>query len=119
MLDAIKKLQDELKKHYNTISDAEEKLSEVLLTAHAATADGQRRLNDIQHKIIDAVNNPSLSLDTPAGEEAFLRFLRGQVKDIGDVVNSGDLTAEDQASIDAYAARYVEYKETYRAEGAQ
>jgi carbonic anhydrase/acetyltransferase-like protein (isoleucine patch superfamily) len=26
------------------------------------------------------------------------------------------LTAEDQASIDNYAARYVEYKETYRAE---
>jgi carbonic anhydrase/acetyltransferase-like protein (isoleucine patch superfamily) len=26
------------------------------------------------------------------------------------------LTAEDQASIDGYAARYVEYKETYRAE---
>jgi hypothetical protein len=95
--DAVKKLQDELKNRYSAISDAEEKLSEVLLTAHATTADGQQRLNDIQHTIIDAVNNPSLSLDTPAGEEAFLRFLRGQVKDIGDVVNSGDLTAEDQA----------------------
>ena len=95
--DAVKKLQGELKNRYSTISDAEEKLSEVLLNAHAATADGQRRLNDIQHKIIDAINNPSLSLETPAGEEAFLRFLRGQVKDIGDVVNSGDLTAEDQA----------------------
>ena len=95
--DAVKKLQDELKNRYSTISDAEEKLSEVLLTAHAANADGQQRLNDIQHKIIDAINNPSLSLETPAGEEAFLRFLRGQVKDIGDVVNSGDLIAEDQA----------------------
>ena len=29
------------------------------------------------------------------------------------------LTEEDQASIDAYAARYVEYKETYKAEGAK
>ncbi|MBV8863484.1 MAG: DUF4226 domain-containing protein [Mycobacterium sp.] len=95
--DAVKKLQGELKNRYSIISDAEEKLSEVLLNAHATTADGQQRLNDIQHKIIDAVNNPSLSLDTPAGEEAFLRFLRGQVKDIGEVVNSGDLTAEDQA----------------------
>jgi len=95
--DAVKKLQDDLKNHYSTISDAEEKLSEVLLNAHAANADGQQRLNDIQHKIIDAINNPSLSLQTPAGEEAFLRFLRGQVKDIGGVVNSGDLTAEDQA----------------------
>lgn len=95
--DAVKKLQDELKNRYSTIGDAEEKLSEVLLNAHAANADGQQRLNGIQHKIIDAINNPSLSLETPAGEEAFLRFLRGQVKDIGDVVNSGDLTADDQA----------------------
>ena len=96
--DAVKKLQDELKNRYSTLSDAEEKLSEVLLTAHAATAAGQARLNDIQHTIVDAVNTPSLSLDTPAGEEAFLRFLRGQMKNIGDVVNSGDLTAEDQAA---------------------
>jgi gamma-carbonic anhydrase len=29
------------------------------------------------------------------------------------------LTAEDLASIDAYTRRYVEYKETYRSEGAQ
>jgi carbonic anhydrase/acetyltransferase-like protein (isoleucine patch superfamily) len=29
------------------------------------------------------------------------------------------LTAEDLASIDAYTRRYVEYKETYRAEAAQ
>jgi carbonic anhydrase/acetyltransferase-like protein (isoleucine patch superfamily) len=29
------------------------------------------------------------------------------------------LTAKDLASIDAYSRRYVEYKETYRAEGAQ
>jgi hypothetical protein len=97
--DAVKKLQDELKNRYTTLSDAEEKLSEVLLTAHAATAAGQARLNDIQHTIVDAVNTPSLSLDTPAGEEAFLRFLRGQLKNIGDVVNSGDLTAEDQAAV--------------------
>jgi Domain of unknown function (DUF4226) len=103
--DAVRKLQDDLKNRYSAISDAEEKLSEVLLSAHATTAEGQQRLNDIQHKIIDAVNNPSLSLDTPAGEQAFLRFLRGQVKDIGDVVNSGDLTAEDQAKAARALAR--------------
>jgi hypothetical protein len=96
--DAVKKLQGELKDRYSTISAAEEKLSEVLLNAHATNADGQQRLGAIQHKIVDAVNDPALALDTPAGEAAFLRFLRGQVKDIGDVVNSGDLTAQDQAS---------------------
>ena len=95
--EAVKKLQEELKARYSDLSDAEQKLAESLLTARATTADGQRKLNDIQMKIIDAVNNPDLSLDTPAGEAAFLKFLRGQVAAIGDVVASGTLTADDQA----------------------
>ncbi len=96
--EAVRKLQDELKARYSDLSDAEQKLAESLLTARATTADGQRKLNDIQKKIIDAVNNPDLSLDTPAGEAAFLKFLRGQVAAIGDVVSSGTLTADDQAT---------------------
>ena len=95
--EAVKKLQGELKARYSELSDAEQKLAESLLTAQATTADGQRKLNDIQKKIIDAVNNPDLSLDTPAGEAAFLKFLRGQVAAIGEVVASGTLTADDQA----------------------
>jgi hypothetical protein len=95
--EAVKKLQEELKARYSDLSDAEQRLAESLLTAQATTADGQRKLNDIQKKIIDAVNNPDLSLDTPAGEAAFLKFLRGQVAAIGEVVASGTLTADDQA----------------------
>ena len=95
--EAVKKLQEELKARYSDLSDAEQKLAESLLTARATTADGQRKLNDIQKNIVDAVNNPDLSLDTPAGEAAFLKFLRGQVAAIGDVVASGTLTADDQA----------------------
>lgn len=95
--EAVKKLQEELKARYSDLSDAEQKLAESLLTARATTADGRRQLNDIQQKIIDAVNNPDLSLDTPAGEAAFLKFLRGQVAAIGDVLGSGTLTADDQA----------------------
>ncbi len=95
--EAVKKLQEELKARYSDLSDAEQKLAESLLTARATTADGQRKLNDIQKNIVGAVNNPDLSLDTPAGEAAFLKFLRGQVAAIGDVVASGTLTADDQA----------------------
>ncbi|WP_375489658.1 DUF4226 domain-containing protein, partial [uncultured Mycobacterium sp.] len=107
--DAVAKLHEDLKQRYTKISQAEEQLSEVLLNAHAATSAGQQKLNDIQHTIVDAVNNPALSLDTPAGEQAFLRFLRSQVKNIGDVVTSGSLTADDQAKAaralsDLYAA---------------
>ncbi len=95
--DAVKKLHEEMQNRYSDISDAEGKLSEVLLTAHATTADGQQKLQAIQQKIVEAIDNPDLSLDTPAGEQAFLAFLRGQVAAIGDVVTSGTLRAEDQA----------------------
>jgi hypothetical protein len=95
--DAVKKLQGDLKRRYNDLSSAEEQLAEVMLNARATTADGQKQLNDIQKKIVEAVNNPALSLDTPAGEAAFLKFLRGQVAAIGDVLKSGSLKAEDQA----------------------
>jgi hypothetical protein len=95
--DAVKKLHTEMQNRYSEISDAEGKLSEVLLTAHATTADGQQKLQAIQQKIVEAIDNPDLSLDTPAGEQAFLTFLRGQVAAIGDVVTSGTLSADDQA----------------------
>ena len=94
--DAVRKLHEELANRYSQISDAESKLSEVLLNAHATTADGQQKLQAIQQKIIEAINNPALSLDTPAGEQAFLKFLRSQVAAIGDIVKSGALSAEDQ-----------------------
>lgn len=106
--DAVKKLHDELKQRYSDINDAEEKLVESVLTARATTADGQRQLNEIQKKIVEAVNTPELSLDTPAGEAALLRFLRGQVAAIGAVVASGTLTADDQAkTIAALATLYA------------
>jgi hypothetical protein len=94
--DAVKKLQEELNSRYTKLSGAEEQLSEVLLNAHATTADGQQKLNDIQQKIVEAVNNTALSLETPAGEQAFLKFLRTQVAAIGDVMQSGTLRADDQ-----------------------
>ncbi|WAJ48021.1 DUF4226 domain-containing protein (plasmid) [Mycobacterium sp. Aquia_216] len=106
--DAVKKLQQELKNHYTKISDAEEKLSEVLLNAHATTSAGQQKLNDIQKKIVDAVNNPTMAMDTPAGERAFLTFLRNQVGATNDLLADGSLSAEDQSkAAQALAALYA------------
>ena len=90
--DAVKKLQQELKSHYSKISDAEEKLSEVLLTVQATTSAGQHDLNGIQKKIVDAVNDPSMDMDTPAGERSFLTFLRNQVSEINNLLDSGGLS---------------------------
>ena len=95
--EAVNKLQQELKDHYSKISDAEEKLSEVLLNAHATTVAGQQKLNAIQSRIVAAVDNPAMAMDTPAGERAFLTFLRNQVGEINDLVASGALSAEDQS----------------------
>ena len=106
--DAVKKLQQELKNRYTKISDAEEKLSEVLLNAHATTSAGQQRLNDIQKKIVDAVNNPTVAMDTPAGERAFLTLLRNQVGATNDLLAEGGLSAEDQTkAAQALAALYA------------
>jgi Domain of unknown function (DUF4226) len=107
--DAVAKLQGELKNRYTQLNSAEEQLSEVLLNAHATSTDGQRKLNGIQSKIVAAVNNPSSALDTPAGETQFLKFLRTQIGAIAEVLNSGTLTAADQATAakalaDLYAA---------------
>ena len=105
--DAVRKLHEEMANRYSQISDAEAKLSEALLNAHATTADGQQKLQAIQHKIVQAINDPAMSLDTPAGEQAFLKFLRSQVAAIGDIVKSGTLAAEDQAkALEALANLY-------------
>ncbi|WP_094287363.1 DUF4226 domain-containing protein [Mycobacterium lehmannii] len=95
--EAVRKLHEEMKDRYSNLSEAEGRLSEVMLTARTTTAEGQQKLNDIQQKIVEAVNNPAMSLDTPAGEQAFLKFLRSQVAAIGEVLNSGTLTSQDHA----------------------
>jgi hypothetical protein len=106
--EAVSKLQRELTSHYSKISDAEEKLSEVLLTVHATTVEGQQKLNEIQKKIVDAVNTPTMAVDTPAGERSFVTFLRNQVSDIDDLLASGSLSAQDQSkAAQALAALYT------------
>ncbi len=106
--DAVKKLQAELKQRFTTISGAEEKLSEVLLTAHATTTAGQAKLNEIQKNIVAAVNNPAMDTTTAAGEKAYLTFLRSQVSAIRDLLASSSLNAEDQSkAAQALAALYA------------
>ena len=87
---------------------AEEKLSEVLLNAHATTTAGQQKLNDIQKKIVEAVNNPAMETKTAAGEKSYLTFLRSQVSAIKDLLASGSLSAADQSkAAQALAALYA------------
>ncbi len=95
--EAVHKLQSELKQRFSAISAAEEQLSEILLNARTATATGQGTLDDIQRRIVEAVNNPSMDTSTAAGEKAYLTFLRSQAKGIRDVLATASLTADQQA----------------------
>lgn len=95
--DAIAKLHDEQVKRRDASNNAAEQISDVLLAAHPVTPDGQTKLNTIQQRIIDAVNNPSMAIDTPAGEKAYLTFLQGQVSDIRGLITSGSLSDQDAA----------------------
>ncbi|MUL48336.1 DUF4226 domain-containing protein [Mycobacterium sp. CBMA293] len=97
--DAIKTLHDNLKGQYTKLSTAEEKLSDLLLSTHATNAEGQQKLNSIEKKLEDAINNPPTPVNTAPGTRSFLAFLRGQVSDINDVVQSGCVSAEDQTKI--------------------
>ena len=106
--DAVRALQDELKHRFSTLSEAEERLSEALLTAHATSVAGQQKLDAIQQKIVEAVQNPAMNTDTAAGEKAYLTFLRSQVSTIQELLTSSSLTAEDQSNTaQALAALYA------------
>lgn len=69
------------------------------MNAAATTDAARRKLADIQQSIIDAAENPQYDLDTPAGETAYLKFLREQVAAISGLVASGEVASEDAAAI--------------------
>ena len=97
--DAVRTLQAELSRDYSEMRSAEIQLTEAILTAHAVTVSGRARLQDIQRQLIEAINNPVMALDTPAGERQFLLFLRAKIAEIQDIVDTGALTDEDHASL--------------------
>lgn len=96
---ALKKLHSELAGQYNKISDADQKFSDVLMNAHAATTAGRDRLNAIQKDIVDAVNNPAVSLDAPAGQRSFLTMLKAHAAEVNDLLASGGVNSEDSSKI--------------------
>ncbi|MDT5011746.1 MAG: hypothetical protein QOH57_3363 [Mycobacterium sp.] len=98
-VEAVADLHDELQRRYTGLNTAEARLAEALLTAHAASEAGQRRLQDIQQQLVEAINSPVNALDTPAGERQFLLFLRSKIAEIRRVVDDGALAAHDQSEV--------------------
>src|SRR3979411_1873532 len=81
-VDAVADMHGELQRRYTGLNAAEAQLAEALLAAHATSETGRRRLQDIQHQLVEAISNPVNALDTPAGERQFLVFLRSKVAEI-------------------------------------
>ena len=98
-VDAVRTLQAELSSDYSEMRSAEIQLTEAILTVHAVTVSGRSGLQDIQHQLIEAINNPVTALNTPAGERHFLLFLRSKIAEIQDIVDTGALTNEDHAKL--------------------
>lgn len=103
--EAAKQLEDKLKSRNDASVDADRKLAEAVLRAHASSAQGAKKLNAIQAEIESAVKAQT-ALDTPLGAREFSRFLANKLKDISDVVQSSALDAQSQNEVLAGLAEF-------------
>lgn len=97
--DAIKKVQAEMSDRQSNVREADAKLAEIMLSAHATSADGRAAIQGLQKDIVAALNDPENNLDTADGELQFLKFLREKAETAQKLVEDGKLTSEDQAKL--------------------
>ena len=97
--DAIRKVKSDAEHRNSNLHEADAKLAELMLSAHASSADGRAALEGMQQDIITALNDPKSNLDTPAGELQFLKLLRDKAGAASDLVKSGKLTDADRAKM--------------------
>lgn len=107
--DAAKKLDTALAKNHSDINDANGQLTDAILSAKTADAQGKGKLNSLKQSIIDEVDRigPN-AMDTRAGMEEFATFLQGKTSDIMNVIRTANLDSESQAKVmDALTARFT------------
>ena len=97
--DAIRKVKSDAEHRSSNLHEADAKLAELMLSAHASSADGRAGLEGMQQDIISALNDPKSNLDTPPGELQFLKLLRDKAGAASDLVKSGKLTDADRAKM--------------------
>ncbi|WP_454561889.1 DUF4226 domain-containing protein [Mycobacterium haemophilum] len=96
---AVGKVKSDAERRNSNLHEADAKLAELMLSAHASSADGRAALEGMQQDIISALNDPNSNLDTPAGELQFLKLLRDKAGAASDLVKSGKLTDADRAKM--------------------
>ncbi|ORB13693.1 DUF4226 domain-containing protein [Mycobacterium noviomagense] len=106
---AIQAKQAALATQYATVSDADQVLTEALVSAHAATVEGVARLDAIANEIENAVGKQAaLGLDTPVGAREFQKFLVAKQREIIAVVTQArELAATKRAALEALPANYA------------
>ena len=97
--DAIKKVQGEMADRQSNVREADAKLAEIMLSAHAKSAEGRAAIQGLQQDIIAALNDPKNNLDTKDGELQFLKFLREKAEAAKKLVLDDKLTDADQAKM--------------------
>ncbi|SKO35446.1 Biofilm regulator BssS [Mycobacteroides abscessus subsp. abscessus] len=108
---AVKKLEKDLQDRTDKAVDADRRLAQALLNAHATTAEGARSLNDIQ-KEIETATNSATALDTPMGAREFQRFLSSKMRQIADVLKTAQLDAQSQREVLAALSEFYSTRQT-------
>ncbi len=106
---AIGEKQAALSTQHSAATDADRVLAEALASAHAATAEGIRRLDAIATEIDGAVTNQAaLGLDTAIGAREFQKFLIAKQREILAVVSDArELNGAKKAVLEKLSEHYT------------
>ena len=101
--------QAALSTQHSAATDADRVLAEALASAHAATAEGIRRLDAIATEIDGAVTNQAaLGLDTAIGAREFQKFLIAKQREILAVVSDArELNGAKKAVLEKLSEHYT------------
>ncbi|GFG83219.1 DUF4226 domain-containing protein [Mycobacterium paragordonae] len=98
---AAKKLENSLQDRNDKALEADRRLAEALLGAHATTAEGAAALNALQRDVEEVINGKP-DLDTPAGKQEFQRYINAKLAKIAEILSTASLDAQSQR--EAFAA---------------
>lgn len=103
---AMKKAEDDLARQNSVTAQLDLHVIGAILGAHAVAAERSERLRRLQQEVESAVQSRT-DLDTPSGAKDFQRYLIGKLREIGAVVESGDLDDRSKAALaGAWTALY-------------
>ncbi|GFG73739.1 DUF4226 domain-containing protein [Mycobacterium botniense] len=107
---ALQSRQAGLAQQYAAAVDADRALADVVTSAHTATLEGARRLDEIGAEIESAVQKFALfATDTPIGAREFHRFLTAKQREIIAVVaHARELAEAKKTALESLRSCYAE-----------